>query len=79
MAQGLEPPAIRQRLRNQEIETSVHYPPVHQFSIYRPLGSRLAVTEAFAESVITLPMHGSLGVGQVDEVCSALRDALAGT
>lgn len=69
---------VRERLRAQGIETSVHYPPVHQFSIYRPLGSQLPVTEAFAERVITLPMHGALAAGQVDDVCSALRDALAG-
>ena len=70
--------AIRERLRNQGIETSVHYPPVHLFSIYRPIGRSLPVTEAFADSVITLPMHGALGESEVEDVCAALRDAVAG-
>ena len=73
-ANALTRDAVRARLGQQGIQTSVHYPPVHRFSIYK--GGRLPRTERYAESTITLPMYGSLSAGDISRVCSALDEAL---
>jgi dTDP-4-amino-4,6-dideoxygalactose transaminase len=79
----LPPSADRTRvmaaLRERGVQSSVHYPPVHQFTSFRD-GSgatRLPRTEALAARELTLPLYPSMSEGQVDYVCQALREALA--
>ena len=64
----------RERLREQRIQTSVHYPPIHRFSRYRAEGERLPIAEEIAERVVTLPLHPRLSEADVDEVCHVLCD-----
>jgi len=64
--------AARARLREQRIQTSVHYPPIHRFSHYRAGSAELPTAEAIADRVVTLPLHPMLTDGDVDEVCNAL-------
>ncbi|MFC2174227.1 DegT/DnrJ/EryC1/StrS family aminotransferase, partial [Acidobacteriota bacterium] len=45
--------SVRSQLHNAGIQTSVHYPPVHQFSVYNA-GRELPQTENFADQEITL-------------------------
>jgi dTDP-4-amino-4,6-dideoxygalactose transaminase len=63
----------RERLREQRIQTSVHYPPIHRFSRY-DAGESLPVAEEIADRVLTLPLHPRLSDADVDEVCGALVD-----
>jgi dTDP-4-amino-4,6-dideoxygalactose transaminase len=65
----------RERLRERRIQTSVHYPPIHRFSLYRSDGERLPVAEEIADRVLTLPLHPRLTEADVDEVCAALVEA----
>ncbi|MGZ4315565.1 MAG: DegT/DnrJ/EryC1/StrS family aminotransferase [Gaiellaceae bacterium] len=65
----------RECLREQRIQTSVHYPPIHRFSRYRSEGESLPVAEEIADRVLTLPLHPRLSEADVDEVCSALLAA----
>jgi dTDP-4-amino-4,6-dideoxygalactose transaminase len=65
----------RTRLREQRIQTSVHYPPVHRFTFYKSGSDNLPCAEAIADRVLTLPLHPKLTEADVDEVCSALLDA----
>ncbi|MCF8384022.1 MAG: DegT/DnrJ/EryC1/StrS family aminotransferase [Chlorobium sp.] len=51
---------IRDRLHEAGIQTSMHYPPVHRFSIFRQFFCELPVTERVASRLITLPMHSGL-------------------
>ena len=69
---------VRQALSERRIQTSVHYPPIHQFSYYRELGLRrpLPQTEAVAPRIITLPLFGHMTHEQVDLVVDTLREAL---
>ncbi len=67
---------LRDTLHRRGIQTSVHYPPVHRFSIYREFGAELPKTEAVADSLITLPMHGGLKTNEVDAICDALNDGI---
>jgi dTDP-4-amino-4,6-dideoxygalactose transaminase len=57
------------------IQTSVHYPPVHRFSIYRDGAPDLPVTDAFAARAVTLPMFAHMTHAQQDLVVEAVSDA----
>ncbi len=67
---------VRVKLRESGIETSVHYPPVHKFSLYYKDGSVLPHTEYVADNEITLPMYGSLDEEDVMHVVDSLKMAL---
>lgn len=67
---------IRKRLHDAGIQTSVHYPAIHKFSIYKDYGAVLPQTEYITEHEITLPMYAALTLEQVDFICNALKDAI---
>lgn len=71
--------AVRQQLHDRGIQTSVHYPPVHRFSIYRNSAAEVPQTEIAADSEITLPMYGSLKMEEVDRVVNALKEGIWAT
>jgi dTDP-4-amino-4,6-dideoxygalactose transaminase len=75
---GTDRTAVMAHLREARIQSSVHYPPIHRFDFYsRLLGDlRLANTEHFGETELTLPLHPQLRPGDVDRVVGALRNAL---
>lgn len=73
--------ALRSFLESRGIGSAVHYPvPVHLQPAYRgrvPLGAGgLAVTEALAREVLSLPMHGFLSHENVRSVIAAVRDGV---
>lgn len=68
--------AIRESLRAAGIQTSVHYPPVHRFSIYSEFPAVLPETNSFADHAITLPMFASLRDDQAVRIVDSLIDAL---
>ena len=51
---------IRETLSNNGIQTSVHYPAVHRFSVYNQKKIDLSITNYVADNLITLPMFSSL-------------------
>jgi len=67
---------VRGHLAAAGIQTSVHYPAVHRFSIYREFATFLPNTEYAADNLITLPMFSGLSVEQVDYICDSLKEAL---
>lgn len=78
LPEGVDRTLVRQFLSERRIQTSVHYPPIHQFSAYARSANRpLPVTEALAERLLTLPLYPGLGEAQVELVATALEDALA--
>lgn len=66
-------------MKAQGVQTSIHYPPIHQFSCYRAQGAtvHLPVTESVAAREVTLPLYPQLTAADVDLVVAAVRDALA--
>jgi dTDP-4-amino-4,6-dideoxygalactose transaminase len=71
---------VQEVLREQRIQTSVHYPPIHRFSAYAEgAGARrdLPMTETLAGRVLTLPLYPHQDDAQVEAVAGALFDALA--
>jgi dTDP-4-amino-4,6-dideoxygalactose transaminase len=69
---------IREDLGRRGIQTSVHYPPVHRFSIYEDYRADLSLTDYVADNEITLPLFSRMTDGQVDFVCRSLGDLLRG-
>lgn len=67
---------IRERLHADGIQTSVHYPAAHRFSIYRDRAAFLPQTEFATDHLITLPMYSKLSEENVDEVVQSLRRAV---
>ena len=67
---------VRDKLHAAGIQTSVHYPAIHRFSIYKNYEANLPVTEYISDNEITLPMYGSLTADEVSFICSTLSSIL---
>ena len=68
--------AIRQKLGESGIQTSVHYPCVHRFSIYRGYKAHLKMTEYVSDNLITLPLFYNLSYRQIDYIVKMLKEAI---
>lgn len=64
---------VRQHLKDAGIQTSVHYPAVHCFSIYEQYRVSLPSTEYVADNLITLPMYFSLKEEQIQYITATLK------
>jgi dTDP-4-amino-4,6-dideoxygalactose transaminase len=78
----LLPPELDRRrftsvLAERGVQTSLHYPPAHRFSIYADRATSLPVTDEYAERTVTLPMFAHMSTEQQDLVLSAIRTALS--
>lgn len=67
---------IRNKLAEAGIQTSVHYPAVHRFSMYRHLHNNLKNTNYIADNLITLPMYSSLDISKLDCIIKSLNNIL---
>ncbi len=72
---GRDREAFRDRLAKARVQTSVHYPPVHRFSIYGEQPP-LPVTEAYAARTVTLPLFAHMTSPQQDQVIQAVAAAM---
>lgn len=70
--------AIRDRIHEAGIQTSVHYPSIHQFSIYKGYGTVLPQTEYVSDNEITLPMYAALTDDEIDFICDTLNKVVNG-
>jgi len=70
--------AVREKIHAAGIQTSVHYPAIHRFSIYKNSGTVLPQTEYVTDHEITLPMYAALTMEQVDFICETLDKAVNG-
>jgi len=81
LPEGTQRKAFMEQMKSRGIQTSIHYPPVHQFSAYQELTARLTsdlkVTENLARRQVTLPLYPALSESDVTLVVEAVRDSLA--
>ena len=72
--------AVRERLKANGIQTSLHYPPIHEFSAFQGaregLEGDLVKSEEFARRVISLPIHPLLTRDDVGVLCSEISQAI---
>ena len=75
---GINRQKIMDHLREDGIQSSIHYPPIHHFSYYRERFSNVMLpkTEEFCARELTLPLHPSLTENDVDRVVQSLRKAI---
>jgi dTDP-4-amino-4,6-dideoxygalactose transaminase len=77
LPEGVDRLAFMTRLREQGIQSSIHYGPIHQFSHYRKLGEvSLPITEEYARRVVTLPLHARLTADDVSQIAAGVGSAL---
>lgn len=71
---GIQRDDVAASLYDDGIQTSFHYPPVHQLDLYRRLCPHqyLPLTEEFGNRQITLPLHPGMTEGQVKQVARSL-------
>jgi dTDP-4-amino-4,6-dideoxygalactose transaminase len=69
--------SVRAALKEQGIQTSVHYPPIHGFSAYAEMseGRALPVTDAVASRIVTLPLYPHMTSVQASNVVDAVLRA----
>lgn len=67
---------VREILHAAGIQTSVHYPAIHKFSIYKEYKTQLPNTEYVTDNEITLPMYSSLTVGEIDYIVRTLKEII---
>lgn len=70
--------AFMAHLRGRGVQSSIHYPPIHQFSAFRSdlAHTRLPVTEEVGQREVTLPLFPTMTQEQLDAVVAAVREAL---
>ena len=67
---------VRQKLAEAGIQTSIHYPAVHKFSIYEKYKVDLPITEYVTNNEITLPMYYNLSKDEIKYISEKLNDLL---
>lgn len=68
------------RMKAREIGVGVHYPPMHLFGLYRPLGYRegdFPHAEGVGRAIVTLPLFPAMEEADVVRVCEAIHDIFA--
>jgi dTDP-4-amino-4,6-dideoxygalactose transaminase len=71
--------AFMKNMRQSGIQTSIHYPPIHQFTYYRQryIGVSLPTTEEIAAREVTLPLYPKMNEGDIDFVVESIKETLA--
>lgn len=67
---------LREYIHAAGIQTSVHYPAIHRFSIYKDYGAVLPQTEYVTDNEFTLPMYAALTPEQIDFICDTVEKAV---
>jgi dTDP-4-amino-4,6-dideoxygalactose transaminase len=79
LAEGVSRREVMGSLKSEGIQTSIHYPPIHQFSCYRAAAVShcgLKLTEDLGRRVLTLPLFPNMTLKQVELVCETFRKAV---
>jgi dTDP-4-amino-4,6-dideoxygalactose transaminase len=75
---GLDREKFINHMREQGIQTSIHYPPIHTFSYYQTRFGSLSLprTEDAARREVTLPLYPTMGEDKVAMVVDAVGKAI---
>jgi dTDP-4-amino-4,6-dideoxygalactose transaminase len=78
LSTGINRQAVIDGLRSRDIQTTVHYPPVHRLTYYLDLcpNCRLPRTEDFSRRELTLPLHPRMMPSTVEFIVSSLAATL---
>ena len=77
---GMDRVRFMEGLKSHGVQTSIHYPPVHQFQIYQDdwqrRGRLLPLTEQAAAREVTLPLYPTMRDEQANWVVQAVKETL---
>jgi dTDP-4-amino-4,6-dideoxygalactose transaminase len=78
LPQGANRKQFIDHMRAAGVQTSIHYPPIHQFSYYRPRypDLNLPQTEDVSRREVTLPLYPTMTPDDVEIVVSAVQSGL---
>jgi dTDP-4-amino-4,6-dideoxygalactose transaminase len=80
LSPNISRPAVISELRRHRIQTSVHYPPIHEFSYYRKrFGDQkgsLPLTEHVGQQELTLPLYPTMTDEALERVVQAMNAVL---
>jgi dTDP-4-amino-4,6-dideoxygalactose transaminase len=76
LPEGGDRAACGAALRRDGVQTNVHYPPVHRFSIHAQGACDLPLTDAYGARSVTLPLFAHMTLDQQDRVLGAVAKAL---
>ena len=76
LANHVDRDQVRRQLADRGIQTSVHYRPIHQMSLYAGEAPSLPVTEEYGRRMVTLPLFAAMTDAQQDLVVEELAGAL---
>jgi dTDP-4-amino-4,6-dideoxygalactose transaminase len=80
LPKGMNRIGFMEGLKQRGIQTSIHYPPVHQFQIYQDewqkRGLALPLTEDVGVRQVTLPLYSNMRPEQVLWVAQAIKEVL---
>jgi len=68
--------SVRNKMAEAGIQTSVHYPAAHRFSMHRHCHLDLPKTEYVTDNLITMPMYSKLDNDKINFMTKALDDCL---
>jgi len=77
LAEGIDRTAFRESLSQRGVETSIHFPPLHDSPAYKGCSMALPLTEAFAERAVSLPIFPHMENWQRELVVDAVFEAAA--
>jgi dTDP-4-amino-4,6-dideoxygalactose transaminase len=81
MPVGLAREDFMGQMKSRGIQTSIHYPPIHQFRAYQQgpnhRTTNLKLTEDLAGREVTLPLYPAMSADNVASVVEAVRDSLS--
>lgn len=63
---------FRRKMTKAGIETGTHYPPIHQFSLYKN-NHKLPITKNIWDSIVTLPTHPNLSEKDVNYIIKTIN------
>lgn len=80
LPEGADRHLVMTQMRNQGVQTSIHYRPVDTFTAYVEAGlgpsTTVPISHRIGNGVITLPLYPSMSADQIDHVCASLAKAL---
>ena len=70
----IERNSFMQFMKDRKLQTSIHYPPVQNFSYYKAIyqSCKLQVTDSIAKRIVTLPLYPSVTREQINYVADSI-------
>jgi dTDP-4-amino-4,6-dideoxygalactose transaminase len=77
LAEKIERDKIIESMKQDGIQTSIHYPAIQQFSAYKNRVNPTPIAEYVSAHELTLPLYPTMTFEEVDMVCDALLKGLS--